>query len=33
VSSTTDENGRRVTVIHDERGCRTIVENLDEQGE
>jgi len=30
MSSTTDEQGRRVTVIHDERGCRIIVDGEDQ---
>ncbi|HEY0325273.1 MAG TPA: hypothetical protein VGC46_04760 [Allosphingosinicella sp.] len=26
VSRTTDEHGRTVTVVHDERGCRVFVD-------
>jgi len=32
-STTTDADGRRVTTIHDEQGCRIIVEEPDSEGD
>lgn len=32
-SSTIDEHGRRVTIVHDERGCRVFVDDAGDSGE